>query len=388
MMPMRWMRRSLTLAAMVLAAACSDGEANAGAASGSQGAGAGGRPGGPGGGGAGRETVVQTVPVVVGSIARSVTVSGVVEPLRTVAVNSQLAGAVLSVRVEEGSVVRAGQLMAELDGRELEAQLASAEASFQVAEAAYQRAEQLRERQIITLPEYEQQRTGHAAARAALDQVRTRIGFTRVLSPVNGVVTEKRVEAGDAVGTQTRLFSVAEVATLVVRVGVSELDVVDLQEGDRVRIELDAFPDRTAAGRIRRIFPVADPTTRLVPVEVALDAASGAYVRPGFLARASFSLNEHEGVLLVPQGALVGGGSSAAVFVVEGGAAVRRTVQTGLTSEGRVAIVSGLREGEQVVTLGNNLLRDGAQVRVVGGDSVPVGNGGGQGQPRQQGGNG
>lgn len=382
MMSMKWMRRSLTLATMVLAAACSDGEANAGAGSAGQGG-----PGGPGGApGAGRETVVQTVPVVLGSIARSVTVSGVVEPLRTVVVNSQLAGAVLSVRVEEGSVVRAGQLMAELDGRELAAQLASAEASFQVAEAAYQRAEQLRERQIITLPEYEQQRTAYAAARASLDQIRTRIGFTRVLSPVDGVVTEKRVEAGDAVGTQTRLFSVAEVATLVVRVGVSELDVVDLQEGDRVRIELDAFPDRTAAGRIRRIFPVADPTTRLVPVEVALDAASGAFVRPGFLARASFSLNEHEGVLLIPQGALVGGGTSTAVFVVEGGAAVRRTVQAGLTSEGRVEIVSGLREGEQVVTLGNNLLRDGAQVRVVEGDSASGGNGAGQGQPQQQGG--
>lgn len=359
----------LMTAALLAVAGCSSGEATQTPAQG-QGGGMGGGPGGRGG--AGRIPVVEVTPVVTGAIARSVTVSGVVEPLRTVAVNSQISGAVLSVRVEEGSVVRAGALLAELDGRELQAQLAAAEASFQVAEAAYQRAEQLRERQIITLPEYEQQRTAHAAARASLEQIRTRVGFTRILAPVDGVITEKRVEAGDAVGTQTRLFSVAEVATLVVRVGVSELDVVEIAEGDAVRVDLDAFPNRPTSGRIRRIFPTADPTTRLVPVEVALEPSAREFVRPGFLARATFALAERQGVLLVPQGALVGGGTSTGVFVVENGSAVRRTVETGLTSEGRVEILSGLVEGESVVTLGNHMLRDGAEVRVVerSGDSM------------------
>ena len=308
-----------------------------------------------------------------GSIARSVTVSGVVEPLRTVAVNSQLAGAVLSVRVEEGTVVRAGDTLAELDGRELQAQLAAADASFQVAEAAFQRAQQLRDRQIITLPEYEQQRTAYAAATATRDQLRTRIGYTHVLAPVDGVITEKRVEAGDAVGTQTRLFSIAEIATLVVRVGVSELDVVELKNGDPVRVDLDAFPDRVVSGHIRRIFPAADPTTRLVPVEVALAAGAGSFVRPGFLARTTFALNARHGVLLVPQAALVGGSSSQAVFVIDQGSAVRRTVETGLTSEGSVEVVSGLSQGESVVTLGNHLLRDGAEVRVVDDDTAAGG---------------
>ena len=370
---MKGMRRSATITVFVAAtvglAGCSRGEATQAGADA-----AGGAAGGMGRRGQPRVAAVQTVPVTKGSIARSVTVSGVVEPLRTVAVNSQLAGAVLSVNVEEGTVVRAGDTLAELDGRELQAQLASAEASYQVAEAAFERAQQLRDRQIITLPEYEQQRTAHAAATATLDQLRTRIGYTHVVSPVDGVVTEKRVEAGDAVGTQTRLFSVAEVATLVVRVGVSELDVVELKEGDPVRVDLDAFPGRVVSGHIRRIFPVADPTTRLVPVEVALASEARMFVRPGFLARTSFALDARTGVLLVPQAALVGGSSSQAVFVVDQGRAVRRTVETGLTSEGSVEVVSGLSEGESVVTLGNNLLRDGAEVRVV--DDTAAGGGG------------
>jgi membrane fusion protein, multidrug efflux system len=373
---MKAMRGSLGLlvltAALVGLSGCSRGEATQSSqgAAGGQGASGAGRRGQP------RVAVVSTVPVSTGSIARSVTVSGVVEPLRTVAVNSQLSGAVIALRVEEGTVVRAGDTLAELDGRELQAQLAAADASFQVAEAAFERAQQLRDRQIITLPEYEQQRTAHAAAKAALDQLRTRIGYTHILSPVDGVVTQKLVEAGDAVGTQGRLFSVAEVSTLVVRVGVSELDVVELREGDPVEVDLDAFPDRSVSGHIRRIFPVADPTTRLLPVEVALDPSARSFVRPGFLARTTFALNERSGVLLVPQGALVGGGNSQAVYVVEDGHAVRRTVETGLTSQGSVEVTAGLKAGEAVVTLGNNLLRDGAEVRVVNGDTAAAGGGG------------
>jgi membrane fusion protein, multidrug efflux system len=294
-----------------------------------------------------------------------VTVSGVIEPIRAVGINSQVAGTLLTVAVEEGNVVRRGQTLARVDDRELRAQFEAAEAAHQVAAAAYDRARQLRERRVITLPEYERERTAEAAARAQLDQVRTRLAYTVIQSPVDGVVTEKRVEAGDLVASQTRLFTVAEVSTLVVRVGVSELDVVQIAVGDPVTIMLDAFPGRSFRGSVRRVFPAADPGTRLLPVEVALENNDAAAVRPGFLARVTFAVGAHHDVLLVPAAALLGGGGTTAVFVLDNGTAVRRTVTTGLTSEGRVQIVAGLTAGEQVVTRGNNLLRDGMAVRVV-----------------------
>jgi membrane fusion protein, multidrug efflux system len=209
-----------------------------------------------------------------------VTVSGVIEPIRTVGINSQVSGTLLSVVVEEGDVVRRGQALARVDDRELRAQFEAAEAAYQVASAAYERARQLRERRVITLPEYERERTAEAAARAQLDQIRTRLAYTVIEAPVDGVVTEKRVEAGDLVASQTRLFTVADVSTLVVRVGVSELDVVRIAVGDPVTLMLDAFP----AGRSRaraRVFPTADPGTRLVPVEVALQGDPGRGRPPG-----------------------------------------------------------------------------------------------------------
>jgi len=158
------------------------------------------------------------------------------------------------------------------------------------------------------------------------------------------------------------------VSTMVARVGVSELDVVELRPGEATIVQLDAYPGRILSGRIRRVFPAGDPQTRLVPVEVELGAEAAALARPGFLARVTFELGARENVVLVPASAIVSGsGGATAVFVIEGGVAMRRTVETGLTSEGQVEIVAGLAAGETVVTTGANALRDGAPVRVVGG---------------------
>ena len=325
-----------------------------------------GRPG-MGGPGGQRTPIVEVYEVARGSIARQVTVTGTVDPLRLIGVNAQIGGALTTVNVQEGDMVRQGAVLARVDDREIGAQLAAAEASFDVAEAAYERAQQLRERRVITLPEYERDRTAYAAARAQVEQLRTRVGYATVIAPATGVITEKLVETGDVVGNQTRLFTIADISQLVVRLGVSELDVVQLTQGDGVAVTLDALPNRQLAGRIRRIFPVGDPTTRLVPVEVVLDAQSAQVARPGFLARVTFDLSTSNNVLLVPVSAVLGGQGAQAVFVVENNTAVRRTVSTGLTSQGRVEIISGLSDGEQVVVTGHNELRDGMTVRAVGG---------------------
>ncbi|HEX2168109.1 MAG TPA: efflux RND transporter periplasmic adaptor subunit [Longimicrobiales bacterium] len=323
--------------------------------------------------GAERTPVVEIHEVARGSIARQVTVTGTVDPLRLIGVNAQLPGALTAVNVQEGDMVRAGAVLARVDDRDISSQLAAAEASFEVAEAAYERARQLRERRVITLPEYERDRTAYAAAKAQVEQLRTRLGYTTVNAPATGVITEKLVETGDVVGNQTRLFTIADVSQLVVRLGVSELDVVQLAAGDPVAVTLDALPNRQLAGRIRRIFPMGDPTTRLVPVEVVLDPQSAQAARPGFLARITFDLTTSNNVLLVPVSAVLGGQGSQAVFVVENNTAIRRTVSTGLTSEGRVEVVSGLSDGEHVVITGHNELRDGMTVRAVGGPAeVPT----------------
>jgi membrane fusion protein (multidrug efflux system) len=360
----------LVAAAIIAGCGNSSGQAAEGAPADAGAGGRGGRGGPPGG-----VTAVEIAIAERGTIVRTSTLTGTVEPIRRVGVNSQVGGAILSIGVEEGSVVRTGQVLARLDATEIEAQLTSANAALTAAQSAMERAEKLRAAQIYTDIEYERDRTALAAALSQRDQLQTRLGYATVKSPLDGVVVEKRVESGDIVGSQARLFTVADVSTLIVRVNVSELDVSYLRAGDQVDMTVDALAQQNVRATIRRIFPMADSVSRLVPVELSLAGAGVRDVKPGFLARATFHSTARENAVLVPASAIVVSGGLSAVYLVRSGNASRQNVSTGLTSEGRVEILDGVTEGDTVIVAGNIAVRDGAPVRIVDparGDSIPT----------------
>jgi len=349
-------QRTVPLAAIVLTAlmaGCSQGDSAAG-----------GSPNGPGNQAA-RAVPVAAVQAGTRDLARRVTVTGPVEPIRTVAVNAQTAGTVQTVRVEEGNRVRAGQLMAELDARETAAQLERAHAVLANAESVYKRSQQLQANGLTTEADLDAARSAFEIAKADVEIWGTRLAFSRINAPVSGVVTAKYVEHGGAVSTNQTMFEVADDSLLVVRVRVSELDVVHLTPGNPVTLQLDAYPEAQISGRIRRIFPSADAASRLVPVEVALGRApAGVEVRPGFLARVEFALDRNENALAVPAAAVGVSDGRPFVYVVDGDTLVRRLVETGVTAAGWIEVKSGLETGELVVSSGHTNLRSGTQVRV------------------------
>src|SRR6185503_12995017 len=170
--------------------------------------------------------------------------------IRTVGVNAQLSGILLSLNAEEGHRVRQGDVLAEIDARELEAQARSAEAALKFAQSTAERSEQLFKEKIITLAEIERDRASLEAAKATSEQLKTRLGYAKVLAPISGIIAEKRIEAGDIVSSSTRLFSVADVSTLVTRIQVSELEVSTLRPGDLVPLTVDALGGQRVEGRI------------------------------------------------------------------------------------------------------------------------------------------
>lgn len=315
-------------------------------------------------GGTARAIPVAVVEVVPRDLSRSVVVAGPVEPVRTIGVNALLAGTVLAVHAQEGDRVRQGQLLAELDARETRAQYERAQAVLANAQTTFERNEQLAKTQIITDAEFQLSRSAYEVAKSDAELWRTRLAFTRISAPSPGIVTTKLVEAGSAVGTNQRLFDLADVSLLVVRVAVSELDVVHVKPESRVDVVLDAYPNASMEGRVRRVFPSADAQSRLVPVEVALGRyPEGVTARPGFLARVTFRLDQRAGALVVPTAAVGVGEEGQFVYVVEGDSLVRRPVTLGITAEGLVEVQRGLKAGERVVTSGHTNLRPGARVR-------------------------
>ena len=362
---------SLILPVLAVLSACGDarGEAGDPRAGNPRAGNGGGGPGGPGGnrpgGPGGRPAPVEIATVSRGTIARTSTVAGVLEPLRTVGVNAQLSGALLSVNAEEGTFVRAGQVLAQIDARELEAQVKSASASLELAESSAKRSDELWKQRIVTAQEYERDRAALAAAQASLDQLKTRLGYAIIKSPISGVVTEKRLETGDIVSPQTRLFSVAETSTLVSRVMVSELEVPLIQPGATVDVSVDALGGARVPGRIRRVFPSADTVTRLVPVEVALTGSALSQLRPGFTIRATFRLGSRNDALFIPTRAVMGPAGARAVVIVREGKSERRLIRVGPDIDGRVEVLEGLALGDTVIVAGQALLRDGSPVRIV-----------------------
>jgi RND family efflux transporter MFP subunit len=267
--------------------------------------------------------------------------------------------------VEEGNRVRTGQLMAELDARETAAQLERARAVLANAEAAYERGEQLQANELASDAELDVMRSAFAIAKADVELWRTRLAFSRITAPVSGVVTAKRVELGSTVSPNQSMFQIADDSLLVVRVRVSELDVVHLEPGRLATLQLDAYPGAQVTGHIRRIYPSADTASRLVPVEIVLDPMpAGVEARPGFLARVDFTLDSRSDVLAVPAAAIGVADDGSFVYVVAADTLSRRRVQTGLTAAGWIEVTQGLAAGERVVSSGHVNLRPGAVVRV------------------------
>jgi membrane fusion protein, multidrug efflux system len=331
-------------------------------------AGCGGEDAGAAASGSGeRLTPIAAAEVRPRDMSRQISLSGTVEPRVSIRLASRATGTLRAVRFEEGERVAQGDLLAELDMSEEEAELRRARAQEQEARLAYQRAAALQERGAVSPAEYERARAALGVAESERTLWETRLAFGRIEAPRDAVVTARHVEPGEAVQAQETLFELAALDELVIRLGVSELDVVHVREGQPVALRMDAMPDVALEGRVRRVFPTAEAGSRLVPVEVALpEGASGMGVRAGFLARVNLVLDEAPGVIAVPSSAVGDDDGLHYVYVVRDARLSRRRVELGTTRSDWTEIVSGLEPGEIVLATNPIEMREGQRVTIAG----------------------
>jgi len=310
-------------------------------------------------------TAVRTLRVAPEPVELTITATGAVEPRAKVIVAAQQEGLVTEVRVREGDRVAAGQVLVRLDDREIQAQLAEEEARRIEAEAQWRRSQALVADGLIAESQADTARASFETASARVLALQTRLSFTRITAPVAGVVTARLVEVGNLAAARAALLEMAAGEGLVLRVPVSELDVVKLAADDAATVTVDALPGTRIAGRIGRIFPAAEAGTRQVTVELELQDPPPA-VKPGFLARANLVTDRVPSGLLVPDSSVLRGSEVPLfVYVVEDGTARVRAVMVEARIAGRALIAEGLSEGDEVVVEGTARLRDGAPVRVL-----------------------
>ncbi len=291
----------------------------------------------------------------------SITSVGTIEPENRVVVAAQEEGVVTALNVREGDVVTRGDVVVQLDDREIAAALQEEQARLAESEGQWNRSRSLVEEGLITQASADSARATFQVEKARVDALRTRLSFTRVVAPVGGVVTVRHVELGDLVKAGAAVVDLAA-GRRVLRVPVSELDVVHLGRGDAATVSVDALPGAELPARIERIFPAADAQSRQVTVELVLNEVPQK-LRPGFLARAKLVLERIPDAIMVPEPAVMRGSEVGSfVYVVTDGVAHVRAVTLGQRESGKVRIVKGLEAGDRVVVEGMGLLRDEAPV--------------------------
>jgi multidrug efflux pump subunit AcrA (membrane-fusion protein) len=202
-----------------------------------------------------------------------------------------------------------------------------------------------------------------AEAEAKLEVAASRLAETRIAAPFDGIVTAVYARPGDMATAKTPLLDVRERGTLVVRFAVPERDSARLVADVPVVARLDAKPGETFAGKVVRVYPNLDQTSRTRTAEAILTDAQG--LAPGMFARLEVMVETVSDALVVPDSAvLVRPGGKRVMAVVENGKAVLRSVRTGIETGRRVQIINGLKPGDQVVTEGNQNLKPGMAVRL------------------------
>ena len=327
---------------------------------------------------AGRTVTVEAAAVGRRDLAPVFTFSANLEAVWSTEVSTKADGRIDKLFVEEGDRVTAGMVLARLDMNELAAQVMQAEgqvlqakATLEQNELNFQRMDALYKQNAVSAHTLDSARTqrdlalgGVRAAQGNLILLKTRLDNANILSPLNGVVIRRHVQAGAFSKAGAAIFTVADVSTLLAKAVVGEAQIAELTLGKSVNVKVDALKGQEFKGRVTRLSPAASVPTRTFTAEVSIPNP-GEQIKVGMFANADIVGQERKNVLAVPESALVMREDQKTVFVVaEENRVVQKVLKLGDAAGGYVEVLSGVKEGERIIVAGQHKLKDGASIRL------------------------
>lgn len=326
-----------------------------------------------------------TAAVAPANIMNSITATGTIEPVTSVTVGTQVSGIVSKLYVDYNSVVKKGQVIAELDKTNLMSQLNSAKTQLATAQSQlnyqttnYNRYKTLYKKGLVAADDFDNAKLSYtqakeqvASAKEEVQRAQTNLGYATITSPIDGIVLSKSVEEGQTVAASfstPELFTIAQDLTnMQVVANVDEADIGDVKEGERVSFTVDAYPDDTFEGTVKQVRQEATTTNNVVTYEVVISAPNADLkLKPGLTANVTIYTAERKGVLSVPSKALrftpqketVGkmkivdqtGNAKNKIWTIEGNSIVAHKVNIGMTDGTNTQILNGISAGVKVVT--------------------------------------
>ena len=274
---------------------------------------------------------------------------------------ARVAGEVVEIMFEEGELVEEGQVLARLDGDRLRLQMLQAKAMLEKTEKEYERFVDLHSRGLVSTSAFDGLQFDLDTLRASYELQQLNYSYTKIRAPISGVISARDIKIGQNVSVNESTFHITDTARLVAYMKIPQTELVKFSAGHKAEIRVDAMPDRIFEATIARISPTIDVRNGTFRATAYVDNDAG-MLAPGMFGRFSISYERHENALLIPRTALLREDGEDVVYVVENDAAVRRVVQIGIESNGRLEVMSGLSAGEQIITTGHGGLRDGSRV--------------------------
>ncbi len=299
-----------------------------------------------------------------GDIFATYTGTAPIEAFAEADVIAKVDGEVRELHVEEGDMVDKNQILATLDGDRLRLELSESQARLRKMQRDFQRNQELEEKGLISEGDFERIQYDLEALQASFNLASLELDYTQIRAPIAGVVSERYLKLGNTIKTGDPVFRVTSFDPLVAYMYVPEREFRQITAGQPVRIEIDALPGPPLIATVTRISPVVDPETGTFKITIELSDADQR-IKPGMFGRMSIVYDKHENVLQVPRSAIIETASDTTIFVVEDGVGLRKTIETGFSSNGMVEITSGLTDGENVITVGHVGLKNEASVVVI-----------------------
>jgi RND family efflux transporter MFP subunit len=318
-----------------------------------------------------KETAERAVSVevyTVDSVAYKIPVraSGMLAARKEMKLSFKTGGLIREIPVEEAATVKEGQVLASLDLSEIRARVKQASVALEKAKRDLERAGNLYRDSVATLEQYQNARSAFELARSQKQIADFNLRHSIIKAPTDGKVLKILAEVNEITGPGHPVLLFASTAgDWVVRVPLTDKDIVKLTLGDSARVTMDAFPDEVFRAEISELGVIADPVTGTYEAELLVLTGKPRF-RTGFIARAELFPAETGHGCYVPLEALLDASDDRAdVFIVEDGRATRRGIRTGILMGGGIVVREGLKGGELVVTRGAAYLEEDTKVQVV-----------------------
>lgn len=261
-------------------------------------------------------------------------------------------GSIQYLSVEEGQQIKKGQIIAKVDAVSLNSQLSSSRSAYAKAEKDVARYERLEKVGAVSQSALEDARIQLENAHANIAQIQQQLGFTVIKSPINGVVNSLMVEETSFVMPGNEIAEIVQIDRLKIEVNIAEDNLSKIKKGQAVSIKTDVFPLKTFEGKVSNISVKAD-ASRKFKVTIEVNNAKED-LRAGLFAEVNFDTlktNEQE-AQMIPREAIVGSLQNPSVYVIENEKAQLKKIEVGAVIDGNVVVLSGLNDGELVVTKG------------------------------------